>query len=374
VGSAGAQSGSGKKTLSVIGAYEKAGESPFARPNFDDGAQMAIADLERDGWTVQYQRIPASIVLASPTEAAFSTAVAAKPDFFLGLASNATFLPLGAKVAATDLPTLALASPSEGVRTGVAGGDNLYLLRPLDAQLYGALTEYACGSLRLRRLGLSLVEGSLGSQAQRAVERALEDHPRCKVVTVQTNPPNAVFLDAQVKAFQDAGVDGIIAANFSGPLAAQVNLLRGAGVTVPILGDSSLHRAMITNAITTDLENLVVVEDCVPSLTRTAAARKFTQDYKSTYGYAPDDDSANVYDAFHIAANAVAQAKSHDVKRLNKAMAKARYRGVCEYAIDENNVLGRTATIYGYHADGSKRRIQQVRVPRVDAAQLTTPS
>jgi ABC-type branched-subunit amino acid transport system substrate-binding protein len=380
MGIAGAQTSStsakpsGKKTLAVIGAYEKAGESRFAQPNFDDGAKLAVTDLERDGWTVQYQRIPASVLLASATEAAFAAAVAAKPDFFLGLASNATFLPLGAKVAATDQPTLALSSPAEGVRTGVAGGDNLYLLRPLDAQLYRALAEYACGTLRLQRLGLSIVEGSFGTQAQRAVEQALEDHPKCKVVTVQTNPPNAVFLNAQVKAFQDAGVDGIIAANSAGPVAAQVNLLREAGVTVPILGDSSLHRAKTSNAITTDLENLVVVEDCVPSLTKSKAARKFTEDYKTTYGYAPDDDSAQTYDAFHIAANAVERARSHDAAKINQAMKTARYRGVCDYAIDKNNVLGRTATIYGYHADGSKRRIEQVRVTPVDVAQLTTPS
>ena len=358
----------------MIAAYEKGGESGFAQPNFDDGAKLAVSDLERGGWTVQYQRIPATVVLASPTEAAFATAVGTKPDFFLGLASNATFLPLGAKVAATDQPTLAMASPAEGVRTGVAGGDNLYLLRPLDAQLYRALTDYACGTLKLQRIGLSLVEGSVGAQAQRAVEQALERHPKCKVVTVQTNPANAVFLNTQVKAFQDAGVDGIIAANFAGPVAAQVNLLREAGVTVPILGDSSLNRAMTSNAITADLENLVVVEDCVSSLMRSKAARQFTLDYKTTYGYAPDDDSALTYDAFHIAAKAVQRAGAHDAAKINKAMTTARYRGVCDYAIDKHNVLGRTATIYGYHADGSKRRIEQVRVSPVGAAQLTTPS
>jgi branched-chain amino acid transport system substrate-binding protein len=369
----GSKSG-GKRTLTVIGAYNTAGEDSFSGPHLDDGARLAVADLERKGWTVRYERIPASAAAVAPTEAALATAVGAKPDLFVGLITNAAFLALGAKVAASDVPTFALASPVEGLRTGVAGGDNLYLLRPLDAQLYGALTEYACDTLRLRRLGISVADSAFGAQVRRVVEEGVEDHPTCKVATVQTSAEGTLDVTPQLTAFRDAGVDGIISANSAGTTAAQVNQLRLAGDTTPFLGGVYLQLAKVSNAIISDLENLVVVEDCVPSLAKSEAARAFTEAYRAEYGYTPNPASAQIYDAFHLAANALEQAGSHDAGKINKAMAKARYRGVCAYANNGSNALASSATLYGYHADGSRRRLAEVRLAPVDAKALTTPT
>lgn len=363
-----------KKTISVIGAYDTAGEGPFASPNLDDGARLAVADLERKGWTVRYERIPASAVAAAPTEAALATVLDAKPDFFVGLLTDATFLSLGAKVAATDQPTFALAAPVEGVRTGVAGGDNLYLLRPLDAQLYGALTDYACGALKLRRLGISVADTSFGAQVRSAVEDAVEKHSTCKVATVQTNADGALDVSPQLTAFRDVGVDGIISANSVATTAAQVNQLRLAGDTTPYLGGTSVNLAKISNAIISDLENVVVVEDCVPGLAKSETARTFTEAYRTEYGYKPNPASAQIYDAFHLAANAVARAGSHNSGKINKVMAKARYQGVCDYANNGSNALASSAMLYGYHADGTRQRLAELQLAPVDAKHVTTPT
>ena len=58
-GPAGAQ-GSNKKTMYVSGAFETKGESPVAIPNYDDGAKLAVKDLQKQGWDVTYERTPAS--------------------------------------------------------------------------------------------------------------------------------------------------------------------------------------------------------------------------------------------------------------------------------------------------------------------------
>ena len=116
-----AASSSGAKTLYIIGGYETKGESSQAVPNYDDGAKLAVQDLMKKGWTVKYERIPASGTVASSQEQAFLAAQAKNPDFWIGLTSSNVFIPVGPKVAATDVPTFALAAPTEGVSTRPVG-------------------------------------------------------------------------------------------------------------------------------------------------------------------------------------------------------------------------------------------------------------
>ena len=370
-GPAGAQSS--KKTLYCIGAYETKGDSAQAIPNFDDGAKLAVQDLEKQGWTVNYERIPASGTIASSQEQAFNAALAKNPDCWIGLTSSNVFIPVGPKVAATDLPSFALAAPTEGVRNGPSGGDNIFLLRPLNEQTYGTLADYACGTLKLKKLGLNLVNTSFGPTAEQAINTALKKYPKCKVVTTQTNSATATDLTQQALAFKNAGVDGIISANFPNPMGVLVNQLQQNGVDVPFLGGASLNIAKDAGSIT-NLSNLTVVDDCVPDLGKTKTEKKFTKAYQAAYGYPPNYASAQVYDAFHMAANAVDKA-GHDSLKIVKALLATNYDGVCDYKTDKNNVLAQSVTLYKYNTDGSKKLIKTVPlnfVPSDELAQTAT--
>ena len=121
-GSAGAQTGSSgagaKKTLYFMGGFTTKGEEAIAQPQFDDGVKLAVKDLQNMGWTVTYDRIPAMGTNAASTEQAFLQALAKHPDAYLSLTSSNTFIPVGPKVAATDMPTFALSAPTEACATG----------------------------------------------------------------------------------------------------------------------------------------------------------------------------------------------------------------------------------------------------------------
>ena len=91
---------------------------------------------------------------ATQQEQAFLAAQAKNPDAFIGLTSSNTFIPVGPKVAATDLPTFATASPTEGVKTGPSGGDNIFLLRPLNEQTYEKALDFACKTMKMKKIGL----------------------------------------------------------------------------------------------------------------------------------------------------------------------------------------------------------------------------
>src|SRR6266516_596174 len=94
----------GKKDLYVIGVYEIKGESPLGISNFDDGAKLAVKELEKKGWTVQYERIPASATAAASQEQAWLQVQQKQPDAWMGMGSSGVFIPVGPKVAATDQP------------------------------------------------------------------------------------------------------------------------------------------------------------------------------------------------------------------------------------------------------------------------------
>jgi branched-chain amino acid transport system substrate-binding protein len=367
---AGGGSGGDEKTLYIIGGYEARGESAQAIPNFDDGAQLAVRALERQGWDVTYERTPASGTQAASAESAFLDAESKNPDAWFGLTSTNVFVPVGPKVAATDVPVVALASPTEGVRTGPSGGDNIFLARPLNEQTYEKLLDYACKTMKLERIGLNLVDTGFGTTVEQTIDRNIGKYDDCEVVEVQTNSATATDLTQQALAFRDADVDGIISANFPNPMGTLVNQLRQNGVTVPFLGGASLNLAKDAGALES-FDNLVAVDDCVPELEKDKKARRFVRAYENEYDYAPNYASAQVYDAFFIVANAVEKV-GHDQQAIVQELAATDYDGVCDYTTDRNNVLGSSVTVFEYRDDGDKKLLKSYPLEFVPSEALAT--
>ena len=372
---AGAQSGSGssKKTLYVIGAFETKGDSSQAIPHYDDGAKLGAKDLERQGWTVKYERTPASGTVASSQEQAFLAAQAKNPDVYMALPSSNVFIPVGPKIAATDLPTFGLSSPSEGVKTGISGGDNIFLLRPLNEAVYAQIVEYACTKLKLKKLGLSAVSTALGVTASQVARREAAKHKGCEIVSEQTNSAVATDLTQQILAFKNAGVDGIVAANFPNPTGVLINQARQNGVTVPILGNTSTNIVKDAGALQSTAD-LYVFDDCTPDLNKDKASKKFVKDYQAEYGYPPNYASAQLYDAMHMAAAAVEKG-GHDPVKIVKALAGTQYDGICDFANDKNNAMARSMTVFTYDSSGAKKLLGRVPlsfVPNDELVVVTT--
>jgi branched-chain amino acid transport system substrate-binding protein len=373
-GPAGAQSTRGPKEIYIIGSYETRGESAQAIPNFDDGAKLATSDLNKAGYKVTYERIPASGTVAASQEQAFLAASAKNPDAWIGLTSSNVFIPVGPKVAATDIPSFALASPSEGVKTGPSGGDNIFLVRPLNEQTYSKALEFVCKDLKKQlglknmRVGLNTVATAFGTTVETVVKREIGRYKGCELGTIQTNSAVATDLTQQVLGFKNDNVDVILSANFPNPSGVLVNQLRQNGVMVPFVGGASLNIAKDSGSIQS-LDNLWATDDCVPELEKDKQAKKFVKAYQAAYGYPPNYASAQVYDTFHVVAQAV-EAVGHDYAKLNKKFAGTKYDGVCDFINDKNNVLAQSVTIYKYNPDGSKKLQKKVAIDFVPNEEL----
>jgi branched-chain amino acid transport system substrate-binding protein len=378
-GPAGAQSTRGPKEVYIIGSYETRGESSQAIPNFDDGAKLAVEDLGKKGYKVTYERIAASGTVAASQEQAFLASQAKNPDAWIGLTSSNVFIPVGPKVAATDLPTFALASPSEGTKSGPSGGDNIFLVRPLNEQTYSKGLEFVCTTLKKQlglkelKLGLNLVNTAFGSTVKQIVDREIGDYKGCEVVSEQTNSAVATDLTQQALAFKNADVDAILSANFPNPSGVLVNQLRQNGVTAPIVGGASLNLAKDAGSLQS-LDNLWAADDCVPELENDKKAKKFVKAYQAKYGYPPNYASAQVYDTFNVVAAAV-EAVGHDYTKLNKKLAGTKHDGICDFTNDKNNVLAQSVTMYTYNTDGSKKLVKKYPiafVPNEEIVIITT--
>jgi len=360
-GSAGAQSAPGPKDIHIIGGYEIASESVAASNNFDDAAKLAVKDLEKQGFNVNYERIPSSGLNASQQEQSFLQALAKKPDLFMSFSGSGVFIPIGPKVAATDLPTLALTSPSEGVKTGPSGGDNIFLVRPLNEQIYSKIFEFVCTDLKKQlklkdvKIALNPVSSAFGATVEAVAGREVPKYKNCDVVTTQRNSTTATDLTQQVLAIKDSGANVVVQASLPGPSAVLVNQLAQNGVNVPVVGGGALNLAVGSGSIQ-NLSNLYAVDDCVPSFEKSKAAKKFVKDYMAAYGYEPNFASAQVYDMMHVLANDVKEV-GHDYAKLNKKLAATKYDGVCHYTSDKNNVFAQSVTIYKYKGAADKTKV-----------------
>jgi branched-chain amino acid transport system substrate-binding protein len=344
------------KTVHIFGSYEKVGESPLAVPQFEDAAQLAIKDLKKKGVTVQYDRIPGQSIAVAPTEAAFLAGKAKNPDVFIGLTASQLFA-ISPQVVSSGIPTLTLASPGTGIKTGAQGGANIFLLRPLNDSTAAKITDYACQNQKLKKIGILAVNLSFGTDSTAIAKKEAAKFKGCNIVTTQTNGFADSDLTQQVLAFKDAGVDGILAFDYPNPFGVFVKQMQDNGVTVPILGGASLGIAVDGKTIT-NTQNLVVIDDCVPQVEKATTAKKFVKEFQDAYGYVPNYAAAQVYDAFFMAANAVQKA-GHDHAAVTKALAGTSYDGVCSYKNDKNNVLGNSVTVYKYNADGSRKLLKK---------------
>jgi branched-chain amino acid transport system substrate-binding protein len=370
----------GPKDLYIIGAYEVKGESALGVDNFNDGAELAVTDLQKQGWKVQYERISAGATSAAQQEQVFLQVQQKQPDAWLGLPASVVFIPVGGKVAVTDQPTFALSSPSEGVKSGPAGGDNIFILRPLNEQTYSKMLQFVCTDLKKElklknvKIALNVVTTAFGPTVENTVKREIGDYKNCKVVNTTTNAFNATDMTEQVLSIKDSGANVILSANYPAPSGVFVNQLRQNGVNIPFVGGASLNIAVESGSVQS-LTNVWASDDCVPELEKDSKAKKFVKAYTKEFGYPPNYASAQVYDSFHMTANAVAKV-GHDPKAINKALAGTDYDGVCDFKNDKNNVLGRSVTIYKYAGATDKKKVleKKVNVAFVPNEELGAPT
>jgi branched-chain amino acid transport system substrate-binding protein len=355
-----------KAPVKIVLLAEKGGESAAAQPEFDNGAALAVADLNAAGGVggqpVQYQQIKTPLVPAE-AQVALNQGLDANPTGMIAFPSSGQAVALGKKVDAGGVPTIYLATDPALFTDGPSGSPWAFVIRPRNDGISAGEAAYAIDKLGVKKAGLICVNSPFGTTGCAAIKKVL-DSKGVTIVSKQTNASTASDMTSQVRAMQ--GADVVFDQNFPNPLGVVANQLIDNGITAKHMDGASAGIAVRIKAIKNPqaLANLYGVVDCEPTTATAPASQKFVTEYTQKYGNAPNYAAAEAYDAVMLFANGVRAAKSTDHAAVADAMRTQSYNGVCEnYRPDRHQGLHHKSVIETFGPDGKANVVSKFDIP-----------
>jgi branched-chain amino acid transport system substrate-binding protein len=343
--------------VSVIMLAETTGESEAAVPFFDDGAKMAIDDLNADGGVggqdVEYERI-STPVEGAEAESAFLEAVEEEPTAILGLPSSGQVLAAAQRVGEAQIPVLYEATAPQalvGAPDSVAN-DYGFLIRPPQFELSGGLVQFASENLGIDKVGIVCVNNPFGETGCSTAEDTA-DELGVDIVAKETVEQDTTDFSSTVLELKDAGAEAVLSYIFPNAVAALHNAMGENDLDVPQVTSSATLIAG-TGAITSgNIENLYGVEDCIPAASDDADVADWAGRFQESYDYAPNYGVAESYDAVMLVAQAVEEAGSTDADAVRDALADIEYDGICTtYSGEPSQGLNHQLEAVSFNAEG----------------------
>jgi branched-chain amino acid transport system substrate-binding protein len=342
--------------VSVIMLAETTGESEAAVPFFDDGAKMAIDDLNEAGGVggqdVEYERI-STPVEGAEAESAFLEAAEEEPTAILGLPSSGQVLAAAQRVGEAQIPTLYEATAAQafvGAPDSVAN-DYGFIIRPPQFELSGGLVRFASENLGIDKVGIVCVNNPFGEAGCGTAEDTA-DELGVDIVAKETVEQDTTDFSSTVVELKDAGAEAVLSYIFPNAVAALHNAMGENDLDVPQV-TSSASLIAGTGAITSgNLENLYGVEDCIPAADDDPEVQDWAGRFQEQYDYAPNYGVAESYDAVMLVAKAVEAAGSTDADAVRDALADIEYDGICTtYRGEPSQGLNHQLQAVSFNAD-----------------------
>jgi branched-chain amino acid transport system substrate-binding protein len=318
--------------VKIVGLWEVKGESTNAQPNFEDGAQFAIAEINAaggiGGHPIDYQRIKTPLDAAGFDQATLQ-AIDAKPNVMIGYVSSPQIIAEAPKIGAAKIPVVTqTAAPQifkDCTGDGCVGNDYVFVGRPDNAKQAQQTAQYAVDTFAPKTAALQCVNSAFGTASCDAYKSVL-DQAGVKVVATEKNEIADTDFSAQVLAIKEANPDVVLDGQFPNPLVPFSNQLIENGVKVPHLDGSSSSIAIASGNVSAEAADMLYgVDDCAPALEQPDFSAKF----KAQYGYDANYQVAEVYDLFHVVKDAVERAGSADPAAIQKALTTTDYTGIC---------------------------------------------
>jgi branched-chain amino acid transport system substrate-binding protein len=343
--------------VSVIMLAETTGESEAAVPFFDDGAKMAIDDLNADGGVggrdVEYERI-STPVEGAEAESAFLEGAEDDPTAMVGLPSSGQVLAAAQRVGEAQIPVLYEATAPQalvGSPDSVAN-DYGFVIRAPQFELSGGLVRFTAENLGIDKVGIVCVNNPFGEAGCGTAEDTA-DELDVDIVAKETVEQDTTDFSSTVLELKDAGAEAVLSYVFPNAVAALHNALAENDLDVPQVTSSATLIAG-TGAITSgNIEHLYGIEDCVPAASDDADVADWASRFQEQYDYAPNYGVAESYDAVMMVAKAVDAAGSTDHDAVRDALAEIEYDGICTtYRGEPSQGLNHQLEAVSFNADG----------------------
>jgi branched-chain amino acid transport system substrate-binding protein len=334
---------------------EKPPEGPNAIPDFANGFEMAVEEINAAGGVcgqkLDFERLAASPTDTAAAKSAYLTAIDKKADVTVGLPATSGVVAIAPEVLKAATPMIYLstaASALVGAKDGV-GSEWGFAIRPRSAAVGAAQAEYIIKDLGIKEIGLLCANNSTGVTGCDAAKAKINELGG-KVVDTETHEVTDTNLTTKVIALKNAGAKAVYTSTFPNNLVTFYNQAAENSLNVPIFGGSSAALAIATKNIKPDaLKNIWGYEDCVPLNDAKDWAAKYQAKYNAIGTYA----SAETYDSLKFIAAAATQAGKIDKKAIADAMRTISYKGVCTtYKSDAGQDLNQSGLIVAFDDKG----------------------
>jgi branched-chain amino acid transport system substrate-binding protein len=364
-GSGQSSGGTGKlnQPISLALFWQVAGESPNADNTTQDGAQLAIDQINAAGGIggkpVKWTRYPANSSDPQQSLQLFLQAAAAKPTALIGVYGTDQMAALEPSIARYQIPILSLETinryGSPGTSQWVWGSSDE---RDTAIQKH---VDFATQVLGLKHLGIMNTNESYGLYGASVAQKVLQQEG-LKPFAVRSYSTTATDLTPQVLAMK--GADGVLEFGYPDQEALQLKQFQQQGIDIPSIDDLGLSYAVAAKTVTGSLlSNAYGSEQpCIVAPNSTAPGiASFYAAYQAKWNAVPSAGSVQAYDWVYFlkaAVDAVLKSgKSLTNQTLNDALGTVT-------ATSASNGIICVATM---HADGSHFTVHQETISKYSA-------
>ncbi len=317
---------------------------------YEDPVKLAVSDLKASGVNASYTVYDAGL---TPQQAITATqrALQTKPSVIIGLPVIPQILAVAKMLDTAKVPLLQLSAGDESnyLGAGKSGGASEWSFRSGIANSVEATggAQYMVNKLNLKKLGLMYETADPPDALINSISTVV-DKGGATLVAKQGFNYAATDLTEQVLAMK--GADGIFNWGYPNTVALGLKQQFQNGIDVPTMTSQSGVTGFLDNLLTdpSQLKKFYSAAACNPEDPSNAALYSWAQKFKKQFGFDPDMNSAETYDAVNIAKQAVlAGGSSSDVlKRLETQS----FPGLCQatYKSDAQHNMGHSTTVIGF--------------------------
>ncbi len=357
----------------MVGLWDVQGENPAALSDLNNGATLAIADINVAGGVgglpVDFKRAYTPSYDPSLTAPGVRLGVSMHPTVIIGPGTAGSSIIAAPIVGDAGIPTMLLGQTDKVQLHGGSGNQWVFDDNPTASSAAEAAAKFMVQNLKKTKIGLLCVSLSYCTDIVPALTKAATSAGG-SVVIQRTYPFNATDMTQQDQAMEQAKVDGVINWGYQGPMVLQLKQFQQDNFNVPTLGAAAtadiVGRKLVTGA---QIQNLYGVQNCNPVADTRPVATKFVAEYKAKYGVPPTVTATVAYDGAFIMTEGIKLAKSTDAQAIDTALTKVQYEGVCDpaYKADGEHNFAHQNTVISF-ANGDQTTAATYTVPATASA------
>lgn len=336
--------------VKIVAIISDPGDDPNAVPDFNDGARMAIDEINAagglGGHDIEFEAIttpPYGDITDSLNEA-----LDKGPTVIVGPVSSTTLDTISSKIDEAGVPVLHDATAEEAALGGPNGSEWIFALRPFNSALATTSAAFALNELDAKTGGIMYLNAAFGTDSEAASKKAFTDGGG----TIDVDEAfEADQTDFSKEIQKMKGLDVVFDWGTPATLAATTTGFAQQGLTdIPRLAAGSIAFSSFYTGVEDEslLDNLYGVVDCNPVGDDRPDVQDWVKRYDDTYDYLPSYSSAQLYDGVYMLRQVIEDAESASPEDIRDGLQKIDYEGgMCaeQYTDrDANNVLFDEAT------------------------------